>query len=136
MTTPRVLLADADPDSHAVYSTMMEHCGYRVLHARDGAEAHRIAREQRPDVIVAEIFLPPVRGQPLVSLLKQDGRTAEIPIIGLTAVPRSVGIALGLLACERHLVKPCAPSRLLREVELLLSAGPASPSTTAATAGH
>lgn len=120
MKPPNILLADPDPDSHTIYATIMEHRGFGVLHACDGVEALRIAREQRPDLIVVELFLPLVQGKPLVNLLKQDCRTAAIPVIGLTAVPRFVGLARGLLTCDRHLPKPCIPSRLFREVEQLL----------------
>lgn len=120
MATPTVLLADPDRDSRAVYSMMLEHHGFRVLLARDPSAARRLACEERPDVIVAELFLPFVEGLPLAVLLKRDACSAAIPVIGLTALASSVGTVPGLAACDSHLVKPCTPSRLLTEVRRML----------------
>lgn len=120
MAIPTVLLADPDADSRTVYSLMLEHHGFRVVEARDPSAARRLACEERPDVVVAELFLPFLEGLPLPVLLKREECTAHIPVIGLTALSTAVGAAPGLLACDSHLVKPCTPSRLLHEVRRML----------------
>lgn len=122
MMLPTVLLADADRDSRIVYSLMLEHHGYQVLQASDGTEAHRLACERRPDLVVTELFLPYVEGEPLPVRLRCDERTATTAILGLTVLPARLGLAPGLLACDAHLIKPCSPSRLLLEVRRLLEA--------------
>lgn len=116
MVARTVLLADADPDSLAIYSMMLEHHGFVVLRARDADEALRRGTEEGPGLIVADPFLFG-RGRPLAALLRQDPRTAGIPLIGLTALPASLGVAPGQLACDAFLLKPCVPSRLLQEVQ-------------------
>lgn len=121
MSAPTVLLADADPDSRAVYAAILEHGGFRVLLAPDAASALHLARVERPAVIVAELFLPFVEGSPLPALLKDDVRTAAIPLLGLTAVSDALGMVPGLSACDGRLLKPCAPSLLLREVRSVLA---------------
>lgn len=132
MTSRTVLLADSDHDSRSIYALMLEHHGFRVVHAASGADAHRIACESRPDVVVTELLLAPVEGQPIALLLKRDQRTAGLPVVGLTVLPANLGLTQGLLACDAYLVKPCTPTRLLREVERLLQPDPARTSRRSA----
>lgn len=119
MATRTVLLADADRDSRAIYSLMLEHHGFRVLPARDAAEALRLAAEARPELVVADLFLFR-EGRPLAALLRGPDGGAEVPLIGLTSLAASPGTAPAWLACDSLLLKPCVPSRLLREVRRVL----------------
>ncbi|CAN5786129.1 response regulator [soil metagenome] len=117
-----VLLVDRDPDSLTIYSLILEHHGYRVLLAQNGEEAFRIAAAQRPDVVVTELHIPGIEGQTLSEYLKRDSRTAGVPILAVTSFPVSSGRhESGLAVCDGYLAKPCAPSRLLVEVERLAS---------------
>jgi len=121
---PTVLLVDQDPDSLTVYSLMLEHHGYRVVLAQNGDEALRIATAQPPDVVVMELYLPPIEGQSLSEYLKRDSRTAGVPILAVTSLSVSQDLyETGLSACDGYLAKPCAPSRLLAEVERWASKG-------------
>jgi two-component system, cell cycle response regulator DivK len=117
-----VLLVDQDPDSLTVYSLFLEHHGYRVLLAQNGDEAFRIAAAQLPDVVITELYIPGIEGQTLSEYLKRDARTAAVPILAVTSFPiSSARHASGLAACDGYLAKPCAPSRLLVEVERWVS---------------
>jgi CheY-like chemotaxis protein len=118
MRSPTILLADAD--SRTVYALMLEHHGFRVLHAPDGAEALHLMDEQRPDLMVLDLFLPLVDGSPLAALIRRDPRTAALPVIALSALPTAVALPRGLQLCDQHLTKPCTPSRLLGEVRRML----------------
>ncbi len=80
-----VLLVEDNEDNRIVYATVLEHFGYRVLEATDGAEGVRLAREQRPDVVLMDISIPVIDGWQATSMLKEDPRTNAIPVIALTA---------------------------------------------------
>lgn len=121
MIVPTVLLADADPDSRTVYGLILQHYGFQVLAARQGEKAFRLARERRPDLIIADLFLPCGDGQPITAALKQEPRTRDLAVIGLTSVPASTGRVPGLMVCDSYLLKPCTPTRLLREVQRILA---------------
>jgi DNA-binding response OmpR family regulator len=122
MSTPTVLLVDDDLDSLTIYSLMLEHHGYRVLRARGGEDAIRLTLETLPDVVVTELRVSTSEGVSLAEHLRRDSRTAEVPILAVTSFPvRSGSHASGLAACDRYLAKPCAPSRLLVEVERCVS---------------
>ena len=63
--------------------------GYGVLVAADGEEGLRVARDKVPDVIVLDMMLPKLSGPELLQELRQDVRTAKIPIIVLSSLPQS-----------------------------------------------
>lgn len=113
-----VLLVDPDQDSRAIYATLLRHCGYRVLVATDGVAGILLAREHRPDLIVTELFVSSARGWKVPEMLKRDPRTAEIPILALTAYAFTSDEERAYSAgCRGFLPKPCEPSRLLAEVQ-------------------
>lgn len=116
-----VLIIDPDPDSRCIYATLLRHLGYRVAEARNGVHGILAAREQQPDLIVTELFVPSGRGWKVPELLKRDPRTAEIPIVALTAhaLPGDEERALSA-GCDRYLAKPCEPLRLLQEIRRML----------------
>jgi DNA-binding response OmpR family regulator len=119
MASATILLIDTDADSLTIYSTLLRHHGYDVLHAADAETGLRLAVELRPDLVVSELFLPPLHRGEVVRRLRKDHRTAGTPVIVLDSIPK---IARELLqnAGVSRLSKPCKPSRLLEEVERLL----------------
>jgi CheY-like chemotaxis protein len=119
MAPATVLLIDSDADNIAVYSTLLRHHGYEVLHAHDGETGLRLAFEARPDLVVSEVFMPRDREGDVVNRLRRDDRMATTPMIVLDSIP-----AFTRHRPERNLsrlTKPCEPSRLLHEVERLLN---------------
>lgn len=119
MPSRTVLLVDPDGDSLTIYSLILEHHGYRVLRARTPEDGLRLAIEQRPDVVVAELFLAPVEGKPLPDRLRQEAWSAGVPIVALSTLALAQTRA-GLGVCDGYLLKPCVPTRLLAEVERVL----------------
>ena len=79
----------------------------RLLSAPDGHLGIELARAHHPDIILMDINLPGVNGIDALKLLRNDPRTADIPVIALTAnaMPRDVekGLAAGFF---RYLIKP------------------------------
>jgi CheY-like chemotaxis protein len=120
MAPATVLIIDSDADSIAIYSMMLRHHGYDVVNARDADTGLRLAVERIPDLVVSDLFLPPLMGGDLINQLRSDFRTASIPLIVLDSIPT---VARDLTTRYRdlsRLTKPCEPSRLLQEIERLL----------------
>ncbi len=121
MTEKTVLLVEDNEDNRIVYATVLEHFGYRVIEAKDGAEGVRLAREAHPDVVLMDISIPVIDGWRATSMLKGDPDTTAIPVIALTAhaLPedRERSAEVG---CDGYLAKPCEPSRVLAEVKRVL----------------
>ena len=123
MSVQTVLLVEDNEDNRIVYATVLEHFGYHVIEAKDGAEGIRLTRQEQPDIVLMDISIPVIDGWRATTLLKQDPTTTGIPIIALTAhaLPedRERSMAVG---CDGYLAKPCEPSRVVAEVRRLLGA--------------
>ena len=85
MTT--VLLVEDEPDLLLALSVRLRAAGYACQTAGSGDEALERLRSFRPDIIVADLLMPEMNGYELLQRLKADPKTADIPVIVLTAVP-------------------------------------------------
>jgi two-component system cell cycle response regulator DivK len=118
----RILLVDDEPDQVEMYRFGLEHSGFSVDEAQTGAAAIARASEVRPDVIVLDIRLPDMTGWDVCTALKSDPRTAQIPIIILTAAAsNAVGEQAAHHGCAAHLFKPCYPEDLMRIIRAVLA---------------
>jgi CheY-like chemotaxis protein len=116
-----ILLVEDNEDNRVVYRTMLSHFGFRVLEAADGAEAIRMAREDRPDVILMDISIPVIDGWEATRTLKADPDTAGIPVVALTAHALDSDRARAAdLGFDAFLPKPIEPRRVVAEVRRLL----------------
>lgn len=120
----RILLVEDNTDNRAIYRTILEHSGYVVVEAENGAEGLRLAREGAPDLILMDISIPIVDGWEATRILKADDATKGIPIIALTAhalaADRQKASEVG---CDGYLAKPCEPRKVVAEVERFIGAG-------------
>lgn len=116
-----ILLVEDHEDNRIVYRTILEHVGYTVLLAGDGVEGVRLAREQKPDLILMDVSIPLMDGWTATSVLKADPETASIPIVALTAHALAGDRERALeVGCDGYLAKPVEPRRVLEEVRRFL----------------
>ncbi len=112
-----VLLVEDNDDNRAIYRTILEHQGYRVVEALDGEEAVRRASDDPPDLILMDISIPLLNGWEATRRLKADARTARIPVIALTAHALAADRAMAEeVGCDGYLPKPVTPGRVAAEV--------------------
>jgi diguanylate cyclase (GGDEF)-like protein len=107
MSPTRVLVVDDDPDIRSVLELTLEHAGFEVIHARDGAEALVLARTLRPDVVLLDVMMPGLDGFAVLRELRLDVRTINLPVLLLTArtQPRDAAAALDAGA-DDYITKP------------------------------
>ncbi len=96
MADSTVLVVDDDPVILKLLEVNFEMEGFTVLVARDGEEGIEVARADQPDLIVSDIMMPKVSGLELVTALKGDPSTSEIPIILLSAKAQNADVRSGL----------------------------------------
>jgi two-component system, cell cycle response regulator DivK len=114
----KVLVVEDDADTRLIYVTVLQHRGYAVFGAADGPEGIRMAQEQQPDAIVMNLSMPRLDGVSATAMLKQDSRTARIPVIACTGFIRDEGGDEAEDAgADAYLEKPCTPSRIVQEIE-------------------
>jgi two-component system, cell cycle response regulator DivK len=128
----KVLVVEDNPDTRLIYQTALEHYGYEVVEAANGAEGVRAAEATAPDVIIMNLAMPMLDGLGATAALRQDARTARIPVIACTGYVRDDGAEEAREAgVDVYLEKPCEPSRLIEEVARLIGPPTAARSETA-----
>jgi CheY-like chemotaxis protein len=119
----RVLVVDDEPDVLLLCRLNLQQRGHELLEASNGRTALELARDRRPDLIVLDLMLPGMTGYEVLETLKGDDRTADIPVLVLTAkslrADRERSLGLGAVG---FLTKPFLPSELCELVESLVSA--------------
>jgi CheY-like chemotaxis protein len=114
-----VLVVDDDPAVHEVLTPTLVRRGYRVMHARDGAEALETMRKTPPDIVTLDVMMPNVDGWTVLGTMKSDPALAHIPVIMLTIVDdRNLGWSLG---ASEYMTKPIDRERLLTLVRRFTS---------------
>lgn len=113
-----VLVAEDEHHDWLIYGKLLWYNGFDVLHAEDGDEGLRLAREHKPDLVLADLMLPGLNGIDLCREIKHDPATSHIPVIMLTARRAAeYGSRATSAGCECFLEKPIGPVEVLHEVE-------------------
>jgi CheY-like chemotaxis protein len=88
---PRLLVIDDDAAVHALLDEDLSSLGYAIVNAYSGDEGLRFAIDSSPDVIILDLMMPNMSGFEVADALKDDPRTANIPILVLTSKDVSRG---------------------------------------------
>ena len=96
--------------------------GHRVLTAATGPDGLRLAREQRPDLVICDIMLPGMDGLEILAALRGDAATCAMPFIFLTAKGEAPDIRTGMkLGADDYLPKPVSRADLLDAIRTRLA---------------
>src|SRR5580658_8532752 len=117
----KVLVADDKATSRELVRVALEHAGYLVYEAADGAEALASAREILPDLIILDLHMPGLDGFGVIEEIRRDAQFAATPVMALTASAmqgdREHALSVGF---NSYLAKPIQLSNLRKEVARLL----------------
>lgn len=86
---PLVLIVDDDERNLRLARDVLGAAGLRTLEGSTGAEAIALAERHMPDVILLDLGLPDMDGASVARVLAGAARTAEIPVVAFTALPRA-----------------------------------------------
>ena len=116
-TLPLILVAEDNDDNRLIATAILRHSGFRVIEALSGAEAVRMAQDERPDLILMDVGLPDLDGWTATRTIKGDPLTRDILIIAFTAHALPGDRVMAREAgCDGYLAKPVELVRLVREV--------------------
>lgn len=119
---PLVLIVEDQIDLRQLYAEQLVMSGFDVIQAENGADAIAWTSSHAPDVVLMDLSLPIVDGWEATRLLKNDRRTAHIPIVALTAHDGSGELERATSAgCDWFVPKPCPPHALVVEVRRVLT---------------
>ncbi|MEJ7929987.1 response regulator [Ramlibacter sp. AN1015] len=119
---PRILVVDDSPDSLWLMSQLLEG-RYHVLQAASGQEALCLAAtEPAPDLLLLDIVMPDMDGYEVLRRLRQQPRTASIPVAFMTSLSEREQVVLGReLGAVDYLTKPVDVREVIARVEAHVS---------------
>ncbi len=110
-----ILVIDDEPAARDLVQRALTKEGYRVETAGSGPEGLALARRIKPAAITLDVMMPGMDGWAVLTVLKADPATADIPVVMLTVVDdRNLGFALG---AADYLIKPIEWERLMAVLE-------------------
>lgn len=84
----RILLVDDDSETRDVYTQYFREAGFQMDEAENGMEGLERVQETNPDLIISGIVMPKMDGFTFARVLREDPKTAHIPIIFLSHLGR------------------------------------------------
>lgn len=118
----RILIADDDESLRRLLELTLLNVGYTVLTAADGATLVQMAQEHTPDLMLIDLMMPHLDGFEAIRQLRNDSRTAHLPMLVLTARSRSDDLVQGFKAgADDFIVKPFELTELLARIQANLS---------------
>jgi two-component system cell cycle response regulator DivK len=118
----KVLIVEDNALNMRLFSDLLEASGYETMQCVDGAKAVGLALVANPDLIIMDIQLPEVSGLDITRWLKDDERTAQIPVLAVTAFAmRTDEMLVREAGCEGYLSKPIQVRSFLKTVDDLIS---------------
>jgi two-component system, OmpR family, alkaline phosphatase synthesis response regulator PhoP len=118
MAGKKVLVVDDDAKTVELVKLYLNRDGYRVITAYNGTDALKMAREERPDLIVLDLMLPGINGLEVCRTLREE---SDVPIIMLTALTTDDDRLKGLdYGADDYMTKPFSPRELAARVRAVL----------------
>lgn len=117
-----ILIIDDQPDNLRVLSEMFKSHGYRVRPVTSCDMATMAIDAEMPDIILLDIRMPGISGYDFCQKLKSDKRTAEIPVIFISALEDTVDKVRAFdVGGVDYITKPFNPGEVLARVQTHLS---------------
>lgn len=118
----KILITDDDPVIIELLQVNLEFEGYDVITAADGLEAVERAARDTPDLVILDIMMPRMDGWTARAEMLKDPRTAEIPVIFLSARAQQADLRKGYESgVAAYVTKPFEPVELLDLIEQILA---------------
>jgi len=115
----KILIVEDDPGILLSLKDEFESQGYEVSAAEDGEKGFKMAKQQKPELIILDIMLPVIDGYEICKRLRMEGDTT--PIIMLTVKDKEIDRVLGLeLGADDYVTKPFSLLELMARVKSVL----------------
>jgi len=122
--TSRILLVDDNADLRDYVARLLRSQGWTVDAVTDGLTALETARTRMPDLVLTDVMMPGLDGFALLRELRSDPRTANVPVVVLTARAGEESRVEGATSgADDYLVKPFLAQELVARVGVHLRLG-------------
>jgi two-component system cell cycle response regulator DivK len=118
----KILIIEDNENNLKLFSTILKVNGYETIEAKNGSDGIRLAKSEKPHLILTDIQMPYMNGFEVFKILKSDPSTKDIPSIALTAMKekREKFINIGFVD---HIAKPIRLNDFLKTIEKHLNRG-------------
>ena len=120
----RILVVEDEADLQHVLDYNLKQAGHSVTLTKSGRDGLKLAREQKPDLVLLDLMLPDLAGTEVCRQLKEDSSTKGMAVVMLTArgeeIDRVVGFELG---ADDYVVKPFSVRELILRIAAVLRRG-------------
>ncbi len=121
MSDELILIVEDNEWNQKLVRDVLQHRGYRTIEANTAKTGIGLAHENRPDLIVLDIWLPDINGVQVLEQLRNDPTTSHIPCMAVTASAMATDRAKILGAgFDAYLSKPIHIKEFLNHVQRLL----------------
>ena len=121
MARLEVLVVDDEPDILELIGYNLARHNFDMIGVDSGEEAFASVRKSLPDLVVLDLMLPGIDGLEVCRRLKNDNRTAAVPVIILSAKGEEADVVIGLeLGADDYLTKPFSPRVLMARIKAVL----------------
>lgn len=117
----KILIVEDNEKNLYMMKFLLEHKGYQVVSAIDGAEGIKMATIEKPDLILMDIQLPLIDGYQATKQIRTNKELSNIPIIAVTSFAMIGDKEKTLKAgCDGYIEKPINPESFITEMEKYL----------------
>jgi two-component system phosphate regulon response regulator PhoB len=123
-----VLIVEDEEDIRELVSYHLLKEGFQVASVVSGEEALAVVESQTPDLILLDVMLPGIDGLKVCQRLRASPKTADVPIMMLTAKSEETDIVSGFnFGATDYVTKPFSPKVLLARIRAVLRRSQALP---------
>lgn len=117
-----VLVVDDEPQARSMMRLILVRAGFDVVEAKDGYQALDEVERRLPDLMILDIMMPGIDGFYVCEQLRADEKTANLPIIVLSAMTDADSVSRGKeVGATMYLKKPVSPDDLTRYVQEVIN---------------
>lgn len=115
--TKRILIADDEPAVRQLLELVLRSQGYEVFVTQNGDQLVRTAQEWIPDLVIVDLMMPQMDGYEAIRQLRNDTRTAHVPMLILTARSTAEDVVTGFdTGADDYVTKPFNIPELLARI--------------------
>lgn len=104
----KILVTEDDPSFQRYLSFILDKEGYTVVVATNGLQGLRMAKEEKPDLIILDVMLPGLDGFEICHRIRTDPATSHLPVLILSAKGQDSDRETALAGCDSTAGRGCA----------------------------
>jgi DNA-binding response OmpR family regulator len=121
MTRKKILLVDDSPTAILWQRLILEDDPYEILVANDGEEGVRVAKAERPDLVLLDVMMPRMNGFEALRAIRAEADLTGVPVLMVTTRSEMPNVLEGYESgCNEYITKPVDRTELLTKVRSYL----------------